>query len=121
MGPILINVLAIGIMYTVMPNRRPHFPSILVAAIVAGVLWQMVQLGYVALQIGVARYSAIYGALSQLPVTLVWIYVSWAVVLAGARVNLSRCSLFSAQIINRFAHGPASRGEAGLHLSSEGQ
>jgi membrane protein len=38
------------------------------------------------MQIGVARYSAIYGALAQLPVTLAWLYVSWTVVLAGAEV-----------------------------------
>ena len=41
---------------------------------------------YVRLQIGVANYNAIYGALSQLPVTLVWLYVSWAVILAGAEL-----------------------------------
>jgi membrane protein len=84
--PFAINVVAIGILYTIMPNRRPYVTAVIIAALVAGCTWQVVQWGYVSMQIGVARYNAIYGALSQLPVTLVWIYVSWAVVLLGAEV-----------------------------------
>jgi membrane protein len=87
LAPIAINALALGIVYAVMPNRRPHFVPILGGAVVAGVVWQVVQVAYVNLQIGVARYSAIYGALSQLPVTLVWLYVSWVVVLIGAEIG----------------------------------
>jgi len=86
LAPVVINSVALGILYVVMPNRRPHAPSILVGAIAAGCAWQVVQREYVSLQIGVAHYNAIYGALAQLPVTLVWIYVSWAVVLAGAEL-----------------------------------
>ena len=86
LAPIAMNVVALGMLYAVMPNRRPHPKSILIAAFLAGCGWQVVQNAYVSLQIGVARASAIYGALAQLPVTLVWIYVSWAVVLAGAQL-----------------------------------
>lgn len=86
LAPVAMNVIALGMLYAVMPNRRPDVRSILIAALVAGIAWQLVQLGYVSLQIGVARANAIYGALAQLPVTLVWIYVSWAVVLAGAEL-----------------------------------
>lgn len=56
------------------------------AAVVAGVSWQLVQIGYVQLQIGVARANLVYGALAQLPVTLVWVYVSWTIVLLGAEI-----------------------------------
>jgi len=84
--PYGFNVLALMIVYTVMPNRRPHFRGILAAAIVAGISWQVVQVAYVQLQIGVARANLIYGALAQLPVTLVWVYVSWTIVLAGAEI-----------------------------------
>jgi membrane protein len=84
--PILINAIALAILYIVMTNRRPHLPSVVVGAVVAGALWHGLQWGYVAFQIGMARYSAIYGALSQLPITLVWFYLSALVVLAGAEV-----------------------------------
>ena len=86
LAPVLINAVALGILYAVMPNRRPHVASIVAGAVAAGCAWQVVQWEYVALQVGVAHYNAIYGALAQLPVTLVWIYVSWAVVLAGAEL-----------------------------------
>lgn len=84
--PYGFNVLALAIVYTVMPNRRPEFRAIVIAAVVAGISWQLVQVAYVQLQIGVARANLVYGALAQLPVTLVWVYLSWTIVLAGAEV-----------------------------------
>ena len=86
LAPLAINAVAIGVLYAVMPNRRGALVPIAAGAVVAGTAWYAIQTGYVALQIGVARYNAIYGALAQLPVTLVWLYVSWGVVLAGAEL-----------------------------------
>lgn len=86
LSPVLINAAAIGVLYAVMPNRRPAWRPILISALIAGSAWQVVQWTYVSLQLGVAGNSAIYGALAQLPVTLVWLYVSWAIILAGAEI-----------------------------------
>ena len=86
LAPYVINVGLLASLFAIMPNRRPHPRSLLVGALVGGVVWQLLQSSYVALQFGVARYNAIYGALAQLPVTLVWIYVSWVVVLAAAEI-----------------------------------
>jgi membrane protein len=86
LAPFAINAVALAILYSVMPNRRPYVPAIAVGAFTAGCVWQLVQWSYVTLQVGVARYNAIYGALSQLPIILVWLYVSWAVVLGGAEL-----------------------------------
>jgi membrane protein len=84
--PIVFNAVALAVLYAVLPNRRQSAAAVLLGAAVAGAAWQLVQWTYVTLQIGVAQYNAIYGALSQLPVTLVWLYVSWIVVLAGAEL-----------------------------------
>ncbi len=86
LAPVLMNIFTLAILYAMMPNRRPHPSSIVAGAVVAGCAWQLVQWAYVTVGVGAARYSAIYGAISQLPITLVWIYVSWAVVLAGAEL-----------------------------------
>ena len=50
-------------------------------------LWQISQWGYVKFQIGVARYSALYGTLSALPIFLVWLYLSWVILLLGAEAT----------------------------------
>lgn len=84
--PIGINALAIGLLYAVLPNRRPYPRAIVGSALLAGAAWHVVQWLYVSLQIGVAQYNAIYGVMSQLPITLVWLYVSWVIVLAGAEL-----------------------------------
>lgn len=86
LSPLLINAVALGILYAIMPNRRPAPAPVVISALLAGAAWHGVQTVYVALQVGVARYDAIYGALAQLPVTLVWLYVSWTIVLAGAEL-----------------------------------
>lgn len=86
LAPIVINIIAIGVLYTIIPNRRPSPVPVAIGAAVAGAGWHLVQVAYIQFQIGMASYGAIYGALSQLPITLVWLYLSWAVVLFGAEV-----------------------------------
>ena len=112
-APIAMNIVTLVILYGVMPNRRPHLPAIVVAGVLAGSVWQVVQVGYVSIGIGVARYNAIYGAVSQLPITLVWIYVSWAVVLAGAELA-AVFELGGAGVDS--AGGPPSRWAIAMHL-----
>jgi membrane protein len=111
LAPFAINAVALGILYAVMPNRRPNAVAIGIGAVIAGCVWQLVQWAYVLLQIGVANYNAIYGAMAQLPVTLVWIYVSWTVVLAGA--ELAAVYEFGP---NAGRHDAVSRWTIALHL-----
>ena len=73
-------------LYSWMPAIRLQAEARMLAAFVAGTLFQLVQLGYIELQLGFARLHVIYGALAQLPIVLVWIYLSWLVVLLGAEL-----------------------------------
>jgi membrane protein len=75
--------------YIFMPNTKVKFTSGLVAGIVAGSIYELVQWGYITFQVGVAKYNAIYGSFAALPLFLGWLQVSWLVVLFGAEISFS--------------------------------
>jgi membrane protein len=75
--------------YIFMPNTKVRFTSGLIAGIVAGSVYQLVQWGYITFQVGVAKYNAIYGSFAALPLFLGWLQVSWLVVLFGAEISFS--------------------------------
>lgn len=75
--------------YAILPNVRVRPLSAAIGATVAAALWQGALVLYVRLQIGVSSYNALYSVMSAVPIFLVWTYVSWVVVLAGAQVAAS--------------------------------
>ncbi len=81
--PWVLVWVAFSLLYAWMPHSRLKLSEVLLGGLLGGSLFQLVQLGYLELQVGFARYHAIYGAIAQLPILLVWIYVSWAVALLG--------------------------------------
>jgi membrane protein len=86
LGSLVIVAVALFAMYVILPNVRVRPLAALVGAVFAALLWQGALVLHVRLQMGVARYSALYSVLGAIPIFLVWTYVSWLVVLVGARV-----------------------------------
>ncbi len=84
--PFLSIWIALVFLYMFIPNTRVRFRSALVGGVIAGTLWQVAQWGYITFQVGVAKYNAIYGTLSVLPIFMVWLYTSWLIVLLGGEV-----------------------------------
>jgi len=78
--------LVFAFFYSFLPNTRIQAIPALIGGVVGGTLWQIAQWGYIAFQVGMANAQAIYGALAQLPVLMLWIYVSWVTTLLGAEV-----------------------------------
>jgi membrane protein len=72
--------------FVFMPNTKVKLKSGLIAGILAGTLFQIIQWAYINLQIGVAKYSAIYGSFAALPLFLIWLQVSWLIILFGAEI-----------------------------------
>lgn len=72
--------------YQVLPNTKVDWKCALIAGIVAGTIYQLLQLVYIASQIGLNSYGPIYGSFAALPLFLVWMNFSWIIFLAGAEI-----------------------------------
>jgi membrane protein len=73
-------------LYVVMPNTRVPVRSGILAGIAAGTVYQVVQWFYIKFQIGVAHYGAIYGSFAALPLFLIWLQMSWMILLFGSEI-----------------------------------
>ena len=74
----------LSLLYIVMPNTRVRPLSAIWAGILSGTAFQLLQWIYIHLQVGVATYNVLYGSLAAVPLFLLWMYWSWAIVLFGA-------------------------------------
>jgi membrane protein len=85
-----------------MPNTRVNFKAGLLGGVVAGTLYQIAQWGYISFQIGAAKYNAIYGSFAALPLFLMWLQISWWIVLFGAELS------FANQNVDTYEYEPDS-------------
>ncbi len=85
--PYLLIWAIFTLLYMVMPNTNVHFKSALIAGIISGTIFQIVQWAYINFQIGATTYSAIYGSFAALPLFLIWMQISWIVILFGAELS----------------------------------
>jgi membrane protein len=77
------------ILYIIMPNTRVNFKAGLLGGVVAGTLYQIAQWAYITFQVGAAKYNAIYGSFAALPLFLMWLQISWWIVLFGAELSFA--------------------------------
>jgi membrane protein len=85
--PYLLVWLLFSLIYILMPNTRVQIRTGLLAAVVAGTLYQATQWVYLTFQIGVTRANAIYGSFAALPLFMIWVNISWIIVLFGAELS----------------------------------
>ncbi len=94
--PVFMVIATFTLLYRFLPNTRVETTAAVTGGIVGGMVWLLVQVIYLKLQLGVARYNAIYGSFATFPLVLMWIYMGWLAFLTGAEVS------FAVQMWKRF-------------------
>lgn len=72
--------------YMIMPNTQVRFSSAILAGVIGGTIYQITQGFYISAQVLVSKYNAIYGSFAALPLFLIWLQLSWMIVLLGAEI-----------------------------------
>ena len=96
--PMVISWLIFTAAYYLIPNTKVNFKGALLAGVLCGTLFQIVQWLFVTGQVYVSKYNAIYGSFAFLPLLLVWLQLSWLLTLSGVVLT------YALQNFDSFAH-----------------
>ena len=84
LAPLLLTAMAFTLLYFVVPNRRVAFRHALLGGFLAAVLFELMKRLFAHYIAQFPTYTLIYGAFAAIPIFLIWIYLSWLVILLGA-------------------------------------
>jgi membrane protein len=73
--------------FLIMPNIRVKIRSALFSGILTGIAMQVIQMLYVEAQVGITKLGTLYGSFAAVPLLMVWIQMSWVVLLMGAQLS----------------------------------
>ena len=82
--PFFFTCAALTLLYAVVPYRYVELRHALAGGVLAGVAFELAKRGFGLYVAWFPTYRLIYGAFATIPIFLIWLYVSWLVVLAGA-------------------------------------
>lgn len=77
------------LVYIVMPNTKVKFRNAFIAGVIAGTAAVIFQSLYQDLQIGVWRFNTLYGSIAMIPLLLLWLQITWLIVLMGAELSFA--------------------------------
>jgi membrane protein len=83
-APLVLTSLALALLYFALPNRRIAVKDALLGGVLAGVAFEAMKRGFAFFITQFPTYKLVYGAFASVPIFLLWIYLSWLVVLSGA-------------------------------------
>ena len=83
----LFSVAGFFVLYLIMPNTRLSLKAILWGSVVAALAWTIIKSGFGYYVSNFKPYATVYGAMGLIPLSVLWIYVTWLIVLFGLELT----------------------------------
>lgn len=85
--PFLVTWIGLTVLYQLVPNCRVRWRDAAAGALIGALLFEAARHGFAWYVQTFANYRAVYGALAAIPIFLIWVYMSWVIVLLGATLT----------------------------------
>lgn len=97
-APFFLTCFVFAGMFSLIPNTKVKFKYALISGFICGLIFRVLQYLFVGSQLYVMRYNAVYGGFAFLPLFMIWMYMTWLIIISGVVVT------YSAQNIFRFTY-----------------
>lgn len=94
-APVFLCWIAFSISYIMIPNTKVDIKYAAISGAICALAFTILQLLFVNGQIYVSKYNAIYGSFAFLPLLLIWLQLSWLLVLSGCVLTYSLQNVFT--------------------------
>jgi membrane protein len=84
--PYVIVTLVFTFMYVFVPNTHVQFRAALIGGVTAGIIWALVGKVFTAVILYSSHMMAVYTGFAIVLTTLIWVYLSWLILLIGAQL-----------------------------------
>jgi membrane protein len=85
-GSVLLTCTFFAVVYLIVPDTKVRIGAAIAGGLAAGIAWELAKSGYTFAVARFFRYHAIYGSVAAVPTFLLWLFLSWAILLFGARL-----------------------------------
>jgi len=85
--PYILTIITFTLIYLLIPNTKVRFKSALYGGIIATILWKIIGNLFTAFIVNSTNYAAIYSSFAITIIFMIWIYVSWLIILTGASIS----------------------------------
>lgn len=84
--PYVLIIAAFFLLYLLIPNTQVRWRAAALGAVIGGILWKTVGWGFATFVATSTQYDAIYSSFAILVLFIIWLYLSWLMLLIGAQL-----------------------------------
>lgn len=84
--PYIIVTIIFTFMYAFIPNTKVQWRAALIGGVTSGIIWALVGKGFTAFIVYSSHLVAVYTGFAIVLTTLIWVYLSWLILLIGAQL-----------------------------------
>ena len=90
-----LTVLGFFILNWTIPNRRVPIKAALIAGVFSAIVFELLKNLFGYIMSNFTSYEIVYGAFAAVPIFLLWIFLSWNIVLLGVEISYALTAFYS--------------------------